>query len=139
MDLRHRKRKIQRLEKDVEELRRRGTTDVSEAELARLRREIHELKRDFYAHLGPWQRTQLSRHAQRPYTLDFVPLLFEDFSELHGDRSFGDDPAIVTGMGRFHGRAVAVVGHQKGRDTKQKLMRNSVDRFMATILASAHH
>jgi acetyl-CoA carboxylase carboxyl transferase subunit alpha len=124
MDLRHRKRKIQRLEKDVEELRRRGTTDVSEAELARLRREIHELKRDFYAHLGPWQRTQLSRHAQRPYTLDFVPLLFEDFSELHGDRSFGDDPAIVTGMGRFHGRAVAVVGHQKGRDTKQKLMRN---------------
>ncbi len=124
MDLRHRKRKIQRLEKDVEELRRRGTTDVSEAELARLRREIHELKRDFYAHLGPWQRTQLSRHAQRPYTLDFVPLLFEDFNELHGDRSFGDDPAIVTGMGRFHGRAVAVVGHQKGRDTKQKLMRN---------------
>jgi acetyl-CoA carboxylase carboxyl transferase subunit alpha len=124
MDLRHRKRKIHRLEKDVEELRRRGTTDASEAELARLRREIHELKRDFYTHLGPWQRTQLSRHPQRPYTLDLVPLLFEDFNELHGDRSFGDDPAIIIGMGRFHGRAVAVVGHQKGRDTKQKLMRN---------------
>jgi acetyl-CoA carboxylase carboxyl transferase subunit alpha len=124
MDLRPRKRKIHRLEKDVEELRRRGTTDVSEAELARLRREIHELKHDFYAHLGPWQRTQLSRHPQRPYTLDFVRLLLQDFSELHGDRSFGDDPAIVTGMGHFHGWAVAVVGHQKGRDTKQKLVRN---------------
>src|SRR5262249_22443072 len=124
MDLRRRKRKIHRLEKDVEELRRRGTTDASEAELARLRREIHELKRDFYAHLGPWQRTQLSRHPQRPYTLDYVTFLFEPFYELHGDRSFGDDPAIVAGMGRFHGRAVAVIGHQKGRDTKQKLMRN---------------
>jgi len=124
METRRRKRRISRLENDVEALRRLGPSQVSDAELERLRREIHELKRDFYTHLGAWQRTQLSRHPQRPYTLDYVRLLFQDFSELHGDRSFGDDPAIVAGMARFHGRPVAVIGHQKGRDTKQKLARN---------------
>jgi len=124
MDLRRRKRKIEHLEHEVEELRRLEPSKVPDADLERLRREITELKRDFYAHLGAWQRTQLSRHAQRPYTLDYVRLLFQDFSELHGDRTFSDDPAIVAGLARFHGRHVAVIGHQKGRDTKQKLARN---------------
>ena len=92
--------------------------------MERLRVEMTELRREFYTHLGAWQRTQLARHPQRPYTLDFVRLLFSDFSELHGDRAFGDDPAIVAGFARFHGRPILVVGHQKGRDTKQRLARN---------------
>jgi acetyl-CoA carboxylase carboxyl transferase subunit alpha len=127
MDKGKKRREIERLEHDVAELRRiagKQSDEETEAELERLHREVAELKRDFYAHLGPWQRTQLSRHPQRPYTLDFVRLLFEDFSELHGDRSFADDPAIVAGLARYHGRPVAIVGHQKGRDTKQKLARN---------------
>jgi acetyl-CoA carboxylase carboxyl transferase subunit alpha len=82
------------------------------------------LRREFFTHISAWQRTQLARHPQRPYTLDFIRLLCTDFSELHGDRAFGDDPAIVGGFARFHGRPVLVVGHQKGRDTKQRVARN---------------
>jgi acetyl-CoA carboxylase carboxyl transferase subunit alpha len=96
----------------------------TDAEVRRLRHEVAELKRDFYLHLDPWQRLQLARHPQRPYTLDYVRLLFEDFSELHGDRAFADDAAMVCGMARFHGRAVMIVGNQKGRDTRQRLARN---------------
>jgi acetyl-CoA carboxylase carboxyl transferase subunit alpha len=95
-----------------------------ESELDRLRREVAELKNEFYAHIGPWQRLQLARHPQRPYTLDLVPLLFEDFTELHGDRSFADDPALVCGMAHFQGRPVMIIGHQKGHDTKQRVVRN---------------
>ncbi len=124
MDLRRRKREIERLEHDVEELRRLTSPEASNEELERLRREVAELKREFYAHMGAWQRTQLSRHPQRPYTLDYIRLLFQHFSEVHGDRAFADDPAIVAGMARYHGRPVVVIGHQKGRDTKQKLARN---------------
>ncbi len=125
METNRRKREIDALEQEVEELRRlRGEDTAAEAELARLRREVSELKREFYAHLGAWQRTQLARHPQRPYTLDYARLLFESFSEIQGDRAFGDDPAIVCGMARFNGRAVMVIGHQKGRDTKQKVVRN---------------
>jgi acetyl-CoA carboxylase carboxyl transferase subunit alpha len=76
------------------------------------------------AELSPWQRTLLARHAGRPYTLDYVHALFTDFTELHGDRRFGDDPAIVAGLASFNGRPVVLVGHQKGRDTRQKLFRN---------------
>ena len=125
MDSRKQRENLEQLEKDVEELRRlRVAGDQSSQELERLRHEVAELKREFYAQLTPWQRTQLARHPQRPYTLDYVRLLFESFSEIHGDRAFADDPALVCGMARFHGRPVAVVGHQKGRDTKQKLARN---------------
>ena len=124
MDSRKRKREIEQLEHDVEELRRLGPGEVSDQELERLHREVSELKREFYQHLGAWQRTLLSRHSQRPYTLDYVRLLFTDFSELFGDRLFADDPAIVAGMARFHGRPVMVIGHQKGRDTKQRVARN---------------
>src|SRR5713226_5720970 len=118
-----RDREIDRLEKDVAELRQFAGTADTDAELARLRREVSELRREFYTHLGPWQRAQIARHAQRPYTQDFIGLLFTDFVELHGDRGYGDDKAIVTGLAKFHGRPVAVVGHQKGRDTKQRLAR----------------
>src|SRR5580704_13934484 len=119
-----RQREIDRLEKDVEELRNFANSPLAEAELERIRQQVAELRREFYEHLGPWQRAQIARHPQRPYTLDFIGLLFTDFFEMHGDRGYGDDKAIVAGLAKFHGRPVAVVGHQKGRDTKQRLVRN---------------
>jgi acetyl-CoA carboxylase carboxyl transferase subunit alpha len=119
-----RQREIERLEKDVEELRRLAANDEGEAEVERLKQQVLELRREFYAHMGPWQRAQIARHPQRPYTLDWIGLLMTDFIELHGDREFGDDKAMIAGMGKFHGRPVAVIGHQKGRDTKQRVIRN---------------
>ncbi len=119
-----REREIDRLEKDVEELRHLASSVDADAELERIRQQVAELRHEFYAHLGAWQRAQIARHAQRPYTLDFIGLLFTEFVELHGDRAYGDDKAIVAGLAKFHGRPVAVVGHQKGRDTKQRLVRN---------------
>ena len=115
---------IERLEKDVEDLRQLANSPTAEAELERIRQQVAELRHEFYAHLGPWQRAQIARHPQRPYTLDLIGLLFTDFVELHGDRAYGDDKAIVAGLAKFHGRAVAVIGHQKGSDTKQRLVRN---------------
>jgi acetyl-CoA carboxylase carboxyl transferase subunit alpha len=123
-DQERRKRDIESLEKDMDELRRLSTTESADGELERLRREVSELKREFYAHLGAWQRTQLARHPHRPYTLDFIPLLFQNFTEIHGDRAFGDDPAIVAGFAKFHERPVAIIGSQKGHDTKQRVYRN---------------
>jgi acetyl-CoA carboxylase carboxyl transferase subunit alpha len=119
-----REKEIERLEKDVEELRQLAGDEEADAELRRIREQVAELRREFYTHLGPWQRAQVARHQQRPYTLDFIALLFTDFIELHGDRGFADDKAIVAGLAKFHGRPVAVIGHQKGRDTKQRLVRN---------------
>jgi acetyl-CoA carboxylase carboxyl transferase subunit alpha len=119
-----REREIERLEKDVEDLRHLAGSANGDADLERIRQQVAELRREFYEHLGPWQRAQIARHPQRPYTLDFIGLLFTDFFELHGDRGYGDDKAIVAGLGKFHGRPVAVIGHQKGRDTKQRLVRN---------------
>ncbi len=119
-----RQTEIERLGKDVEDLRRLAGDEQTDAELGRIREQVAELRREFYTHLGPWQRAQIARHPQRPYTLDYIGLLFTDFIELHGDRGYGDDKAIVAGLGKFHGRPVAVIGHQKGRDTKQRLLRN---------------
>src|SRR6267154_1243509 len=119
-----RERAIDRLEKDVEDLRQFAGTADADAELERLRREVTELRKEFYAHLGPWQRAQIARHPQRPYLTDYIPLLFTDFVELHGDRAFGDDRALIAGLAKFKGRAVAVIGQQKGRDTKQRVIRN---------------
>jgi acetyl-CoA carboxylase carboxyl transferase subunit alpha len=119
-----RQREIDRLERDVEELRRLAGDVDADAEVERIRTQVAELRREFYSHLGPWQKAQIARHQQRPYTLDFISLLCTDFIEIHGDRAFGDDPAIIAGLGKFRGRAVAVIGHQKGRDTKQRLARN---------------
>jgi acetyl-CoA carboxylase carboxyl transferase subunit alpha len=125
MDPNHQKRKLDRLEREVEELGRLSPDGAhGDAELDRLRREIAELKQQFYSNLGAWQRTQLARHPQRPYTFDYIRLLMEGFSEIHGDRFFADDPAMVCGMARFHGSPVMVIGHQKGRDTRQRVARN---------------
>lgn len=93
-------------------------------ELKKLEERSERLSREIYGDLTVWQRVQLSRHPDRPYFLDYQERIFEDFVELHGDRVFGDDPAIVAGFARFEGRAVAVIGQQKGRTTKQKLQRN---------------
>jgi acetyl-CoA carboxylase carboxyl transferase subunit alpha len=119
-----RQKQIERLEKDVEELRHLAGDADADMELERLRQQVAELRREFYTHLGPWQRAQIARHQQRPYTLDFINLLFTDFMELHGDRGYADDKAIVAGLAKFHGRPIAIIGHQKGRDTKQRLLRN---------------
>ena len=119
-----RQSEIDRLEKDVEELRQLAGDEEADRELERIRQQVGELRREFYSHLGPWQRAQIARHQQRPYTLDYIGMLFTDFAELHGDRGYGDDKALITGLGKFRGRPVAIVGHQKGRDTKQRLQRN---------------
>lgn len=119
-----RQKEIERLEKDVEDLRQLAGNKAADAEFQRVSLEVAELRREFYAHLGPWQRAQIARHQNRPYTLDIIGMLFTDFIELHGDRNFGDDKALVTGLAKFHGRPVAVIGHQKGRDTKQRVQRN---------------
>ncbi|HXT24297.1 MAG TPA: acetyl-CoA carboxylase carboxyltransferase subunit alpha [Candidatus Eisenbacteria bacterium] len=119
-----RQRELEKLEKEVDDLKRLAGDQDADAELERLRAEVAELRREFYAHLGPWQRAQIARHPQRPYLMDYVPLLFTDFVELHGDRAFGDDKAMIAGLGKFRGRPVAVIGQQKGRDTKQRVVRN---------------
>ncbi|MGB9466368.1 MAG: acetyl-CoA carboxylase carboxyltransferase subunit alpha [Candidatus Acidiferrum sp.] len=119
-----RQSEIERLEKDVEELRQLAGDEEADAELERIRQQVAELRKEFYSHLGPWQRAQIARHTQRPYPLDYVAMLFTDFVELHGDRGYGDDKALITGLAKFHGRPIAVIGHQKGRDTKQRLLRN---------------
>jgi acetyl-CoA carboxylase carboxyl transferase subunit alpha len=118
-------RVIDALERDVAELSRLSTpTSEQSTEIERIRREVEELKHDFYTNLGVWQRVLLARHPLRPYTDDYIRLLFEDFSEIHGDRNFSDDPALITGMAKFHGRPVLIVGNQKGRDLKQRMARN---------------
>jgi acetyl-CoA carboxylase carboxyl transferase subunit alpha len=119
-----RQRELEKLEKEVDDLKRLAGDEDADAELERLRAEVAELRREFYAHLGPWQRAQIARHPQRPYLMDYVPLLFTDFVELHGDRAFGDDKALIAGLAKFKGRPVAVIGQQKGRDTKQRVVRN---------------
>jgi acetyl-CoA carboxylase carboxyl transferase subunit alpha len=93
-------------------------------EIARLEERLHRLRQRTYASLNAWQRTQLARHPKRPHTRDWCRLLLEDFVELHGDRVFGDDAAIVGGLARFESHSVVVVGHQKGRDTREKIARN---------------
>jgi acetyl-CoA carboxylase carboxyl transferase subunit alpha len=110
--------------KEIEALRLMPQTAERLAAIARLEARANELRAEIYTTLTPWQRVQVARHANRPCMLDYVERLFTDFTELHGDRHFADDKAIVTGLGRFNGRPVAILGHQKGRDTKQKIYRN---------------
>ncbi len=117
---------IAELEQKIEQLRfvqDDSAVDISE-EIARLEAKSQGLQKDIYAKLTPWQIAQVSRHPQRPYTLDYAAHMFSDFEELHGDRSFADDHAIVGGMARFNGQSCMVIGHQKGRDTKEKIFRN---------------
>jgi acetyl-CoA carboxylase carboxyl transferase subunit alpha len=109
----------------VRELRALAENDRRfEGELRRLEEKAGRLARELFADLTPWQKVQLSRHPNRPYTLDYIGALFEDFVELHGDRSFADDAAIVAGLARYHGRSVVVLGHQKGRGAKENVKRN---------------
>ncbi|MCX7172469.1 MAG: acetyl-CoA carboxylase carboxyltransferase subunit alpha [Proteobacteria bacterium] len=100
-----------------------SAVDISE-EIGRLESKSQNLTKDIYTKLTPWQIAQVARHPQRPYTLDYVEHVFTSFEELHGDRSFADDNAIVGGLARFNGQSVMVIGHQKGRDTKEKILRN---------------
>jgi len=117
---------IAELEAKIEELRYvqdDSAVDISE-EIARLRKKSSTLTRDLYAKLSAWQISQVARHPQRPYSLDYFQNLFSDFEELQGDRLFAEDPAIIGGLARFGSQSVMVIGHQKGRDTKDKLYRN---------------
>jgi acetyl-CoA carboxylase carboxyl transferase subunit alpha len=117
---------IAELEGKIEELRYvqdESALDISE-EIDRLQKKSQALMKDIYAKLTPWQVAQLARHPQRPYTLDYINDMFTDFHELHGDRSFADDMSIVGGLARFNGQGVMVLGHQKGRDTKERTVRN---------------
>ncbi len=117
---------IAELEAKIEELRYVG--DDSEInineEISRLQEKSRSLTESIFSKLSAWQISQLARHPQRPYTLDYIEKIFTDFEELHGDRAFADDPAIVGGVARLEGEPVMVIGHQKGRDTKEKLRRN---------------
>lgn len=119
-----RQQELEKLEKEVDDLKLLAGDADADAELERLREQVAELRKEFYAHLGPWQRAQIARHPQRPYLTDYLPLLFTDFVELHGDRAYGDDKALIAGLAKFKGRPVAVIGQQKGRDTKQRVIRN---------------
>ena len=117
---------VAELESKIEELRyvqSESAVDISE-EIDRLSKKSQQLTKDIYASLTPWQVTQIARHPQRPYTLDYVAEIFTDFQELHGDRHFADDLSIVGGLARFNGAPCMVIGHQKGRDTKERAARN---------------
>jgi len=117
---------VAELEAKIEELRYvqdDSAVDISE-EIVRLQKKSGSLTKDLYGKLSAWQISQVARHPQRPYVLDYINALFTDFEELHGDRAFAEDPAIVGGLARFGSQAVMVIGHQKGRDTKDKLYRN---------------
>ncbi|MBG7618587.1 acetyl-CoA carboxylase carboxyltransferase subunit alpha [Herbaspirillum sp. AP02] len=117
---------IAELDAKIEELRfvqDDSAVDISE-EIERLVKKSQQLTKDIYAKLTPWQVSQIARHPQRPYTMDYVRECFTDFHELHGDRTFADDQSIVGGLARFNGQACMVIGHQKGRDTKERAMRN---------------
>ncbi len=117
---------IAELENRIEELRYvqdDSALEISD-EIQRLAKKSQVLTREIYAKLTPWQVAQVARHPQRPYTLDYVQMLFTHYQELHGDRVFGDDASIVGGLARFDGESCVVIGHQKGRDTKEKILRN---------------
>jgi acetyl-CoA carboxylase carboxyl transferase subunit alpha len=114
------------LERKIEELKALsigGSIDFAE-EITKLERKARKLQQEIFSDLSRWQVVQLSRHPDRPYTLDYVNLLFTDWIELHGDRAFADDPSIVCGLARFEGMPVTVIGHQKGRNTKENMVRN---------------
>src|ERR1700682_5541682 len=117
---------IAELEAKIEELGHVTADDKVniEDEIAKLRAKSRALTRSIFSNLTPWQITQLARHPQRPYTLDYIGAIFSDFQELHGDRMYADDTAIVGGLARFEGATVRVIGHQKGRDTKERVRRN---------------
>src|SRR5437660_2892072 len=116
---------LARIEEQIEQLQAvPGQNDETRRQVEQLHERVDALRRQIHASYGAWEKTELARHPQRPYTLDYIDRIFTDWTEIHGDRGFADDPAIVTSMARFHGGEVVVIGHQKARDTKQKVYRN---------------
>ena len=117
---------IAELEAKIEELRYVGddsNINISE-EISKLEKRSRELTDSIFSSLDAWQVSQVARHPQRPYTLDYIERIFSDFHELHGERYFGDDPAIVSGLARLDGKPIVIIGHQKGRDIKERIERN---------------
>jgi acetyl-CoA carboxylase carboxyl transferase subunit alpha len=112
---------IAAIRRQIEEL---TAAEGDPGQIEALQRKLTKVASEIYSKLTPWQKTLVARHPQRPYTLDFIAFLFDEWEEIHGDRKFGDDPAIVAGFARFHGHPCAIVGHQKGRNTKEKIVRN---------------
>jgi acetyl-CoA carboxylase carboxyl transferase subunit alpha len=118
-------RQLESLSGQIAQLEARaGADEDARLQLKHLEHQIHFLREQIRLHINAWQKTELARHSQRPFTLDYIERIFTDWSEIHGDRSFGDDAAIVCGLARYHGDEVMVIGHQKGRDTKQRVHRN---------------
>lgn len=118
-------KQLEAIEQQIVQLEAKaGQDQEAHLQLKHLQHQIHFLREQIRAHVNAWQKTELARHSQRPFTLDYVERIFSDWSEIHGDRVFGDDPAIICGMARYHGNEVMVIGHQKGRDTKQRVFRN---------------
>ena len=116
---------LTKIEQQIERLQAlEGQNEETRRQVQLLHDRVDDLRREVSSHLNAWERAEMARHPQRPYTLDYIELVFSDWSEIHGDRSFADDPAIVCGMARFQGEDVLIVGHQKARDTKQKVYRN---------------
>jgi acetyl-CoA carboxylase carboxyl transferase subunit alpha len=117
---------IAELEAKIDELRYMSNDsdlNITE-EIQKLKEKSESLTKSIFSSLTPWQTTQMARHPQRPYTLDYIHRIITDFEELHGDRAYADDAALITGIGRLNGRSVVIIGHQKGRDTKEKIARN---------------
>jgi acetyl-CoA carboxylase carboxyl transferase subunit alpha len=114
------------IEEKINEIKQRASMNGSnvDEEVRKLEKKVAQLQKNIFAKLTPWQKTQIARDGMRPYTLDYISLLMEDFFELHGDRAFGDDAAMIAGLARFQGEPVAVVGHQKGRNTRENIDRN---------------
>ena len=118
-------RQLESIEDQMTQLEVRASKDPeAQLRLKHLQHQVRFLREQIRLHVNAWQKTELARHPQRPFTMDYVERLFTDFSEIHGDRAYGDDPAIVCGMARYRGEEVMVVGSQKGRDTKQRVYRN---------------
>lgn len=117
---------ILELERKIEELKKFTSSEKIDlsTEIKKLEDKLDRLKREVFEGLTPWQRVQIARHPKRPYTLDYIGLIMTDFAEIHGDRVFGDDKALICGLAKIDGQKVVVIGHQKGRDTKENLMRN---------------
>jgi acetyl-CoA carboxylase carboxyl transferase subunit alpha len=115
---------ILQIRRQIDDLKQASRDGEYDGNVAELEKKLVRVAHDIYAALTPWQKTLVARNPARPYTLDFISLLFEDFVELHGDRGYADDPAIVAGFARLEGQPCAVIGHQKGRDTKEKITRN---------------
>src|SRR6266513_5511675 len=126
MDAGHKsQQELQKIEQQLKKVQSLdGQDESTHREIQQLQERIELLRKQMSAHFNAWEKTELARHPQRPYLLDYVERIFSDWSEIHGDRSFGDDPAIVCGMARFQGEDVLVLGHQKARDTRQKVCRN---------------